>query len=289
MKKILTIPLIIMFFVFLIITIITFIVALNYIYLDLYTSLTLSISVISLFATFGGAYLGAKVSGEYATKTMKEQIIMSDLKEKSDDNIKFLNEFSTLNDRYIFKQPLNFSTQLFNYHLTISPIKSYYNKLMELMKLDLNTSQMINFPFEIFVDQYRNIINNMNNLERECRSTIERDLYREVLSENPKYNIRISDDSMIRVFSSNIDESKVIVDYDVVENIPFSTQVINNCDSIELNGYKYKVHFQSKFQKEFIGLEKQIANLYKSYDELSFKNSTDLKRYITKYYDGIIK
>ncbi|MCG7419633.1 hypothetical protein MHJ97_04195, partial [Macrococcus epidermidis] len=141
MKKILTMPLIIMFFVFVIITIITFIVALNYIYLDLYTSLTLSISVISLFATFGGAYLGAKVSGEYATKTMKEQIIMSDLKEKSDDNIKFLNEFSTLNDRYIFKQPLNFSTQLFNYHLTISPIKSYYNELMRLMRLDLKTSQ----------------------------------------------------------------------------------------------------------------------------------------------------
>ncbi|MCG7420206.1 hypothetical protein MHJ97_07100, partial [Macrococcus epidermidis] len=127
------------------------------------------------------------------------------------------------------------------------------------------------------------------NIERECRLIIERDVYKEVLSENPKYNIKISDESLIRVFSTTKDENKVILDYNVVENISFPTQVISSSDSIELNGYKYKVHFQTKFQKEFIGLEKQIANLYKSYDELSFKNSTDLKRYITKYYDGIIK
>lgn len=256
---------------------------------DVAGSITAGITFVGLFATFGGAYLGAKLSGEYATKTMKEQIIMSDLKEKSDDNIKFLNEFSTLNDRYIFKQPLNFSTQLSNYYLTISPIKSYYNELMKLMMLDLKNSQMISFPFEIFVDEYRNIIKNITNIERECRLIIECDVYKEVLSENPKYNIKISDESMIRVFSSTKDENKVILDYDVVENISFPIQVINKSDSIELNGYKYKVHFQTKFQKEFIGLEKQIANLYKSYDELSFKNSTDLKRYITKYYDGIIK
>ena len=45
---------------------------------------------LGLFATFGGAYWGAKVSGEKASKIAKNQMIMDDLKMYSTNNREFI-------------------------------------------------------------------------------------------------------------------------------------------------------------------------------------------------------
>lgn len=54
---------------------------------------TIAISFIGIFATFGGAYLGAKISGENASKLAKRESMINDLNRTMESNNKVLENF----------------------------------------------------------------------------------------------------------------------------------------------------------------------------------------------------
>lgn len=56
---------------------------------------TIAISFIGVFATFGGAYLGAKISGENASKLAKKESMINDLNRTMESNNKVLESFNT--------------------------------------------------------------------------------------------------------------------------------------------------------------------------------------------------
>ncbi|MDW8799351.1 hypothetical protein [Staphylococcus pseudoxylosus] len=56
---------------------------------------TIAISFIGIFATFGGAYLGAKISGENASKLAKRESMINDLNRTMQSNNKVLESFNT--------------------------------------------------------------------------------------------------------------------------------------------------------------------------------------------------
>lgn len=54
---------------------------------------------LSLFATFGGAYFGAKISGDNSRKIVQKQLILSTLEGKMEENITFVNKFYDLRNK----------------------------------------------------------------------------------------------------------------------------------------------------------------------------------------------
>lgn len=55
----------------------------------------IAISFIGIFATFGGAYLGAKISGENASRLAKRESMINDLNRTMESNNKVLESFNT--------------------------------------------------------------------------------------------------------------------------------------------------------------------------------------------------
>ncbi|MFW3611028.1 hypothetical protein ACN9U3_01480 [Staphylococcus caprae] len=78
--------------------------------------MTICISFTALFATFGGAYLGAKISGENARKIQKEQLEIQNLEKNIENNFEYLKEFEILSrdmSIYNFKGLLYFIKNMF--------------------------------------------------------------------------------------------------------------------------------------------------------------------------------
>lgn len=102
------------------------------------------IGLLSVVSTGYGAYLGAKIAGDNATKLMKDQMLITEFSQKSKYDIEFLTQFHEFIMDYNLYCPLtkhNFNTQLYNY------INSK-DKINELYVDD--TTQLIRYPFEAF-------------------------------------------------------------------------------------------------------------------------------------------
>lgn len=54
---------------------------------------------LSLFATFGGAYFGAKISGDNSRKIVQKQLILNTLEGKMEENITIVNKFYNLRNK----------------------------------------------------------------------------------------------------------------------------------------------------------------------------------------------
>lgn len=94
--------------------------------------LTLSISFAAIFATFGGAYLGAKISGDITRKLAKKERTIKDINDKYKKNKLLIDEFYSLNkdiNRYINLLKNVFRSQS-NFQIRILKINEMQDRLL---------------------------------------------------------------------------------------------------------------------------------------------------------------
>lgn len=292
MKKILTLPLIVMFFVFLMITIITFVIALNYIYLDLYTSLTLSISVASLFSTFGGAFLGAKVSGEYATKTMKEQLKMSELINNSENNINFLNDLSIRSNILLHinkteNKELEIIKNTFNWQVFINNIGGLLNLIDDSFK----TSSIIRINYNSLYKSLCVFSRNYDLYISDLESLIKKYIIDEHHKNEEDITIRLNPELRDLIIQNHMNSKDLIlVNYDVYdieyEYKHFSRDKMkikyNNKEMIDFN--KVINSKLNDFKTTYNKCLESETSLLKTYNNMIFKNVNDYNEYITDFY-----
>lgn len=82
-----------------VLTILAFVFAVGYIISSVdpkhsITGYSIAISFIGIFATFGGAYLGAKISGDNAVKLAKKESMINDLRNTIEYSNKVLDKFN---------------------------------------------------------------------------------------------------------------------------------------------------------------------------------------------------
>ena len=92
---------------------------------------TIAISFVGIFATFGGAYLGAKISGENASKLAKRESMINDLNRTMESNNKVLGSFNTIGlkrnlDFYLNKNDLKNTFDVNNFIINFFDFKEMF-------------------------------------------------------------------------------------------------------------------------------------------------------------------
>ncbi|MEN2033261.1 hypothetical protein [Staphylococcus hominis] len=123
--------------------------------------LKIIISTIALFTTFGGAYFGAKISGENSLKLAKKQLIMEDLKEHSKNDRKVLNDINEPVTSELIQNVNNYDIPLtiagfFLKRRNIIKLNNLLNDILSSYEL----SQSVYYPLEI----YRTTVNKYEKL-----------------------------------------------------------------------------------------------------------------------------
>lgn len=112
----------------------------------------IAISFIGIFATFGGAYLGAKISGENASKLAKKESMINDLNRTMESNNKVLENFNNKNlkrtlDFYSNKNDLKNTFEVNNFIVNFFEFKEKFRHF----KLNNNfesTFPLISYDFK---------------------------------------------------------------------------------------------------------------------------------------------
>ncbi|PTG40503.1 hypothetical protein BUY24_10135, partial [Staphylococcus cohnii] len=147
---------------------------------------TIAISFIGIFATFGGAYLGAKISGENASKIANNQMIMDDLKTYSINNRNFLKDFDENIDKVLIKKihnkrELEKAVELQNYKLSIDELNRKVVKCG--IKYDDELSHSVFYPFELYRIKLYYLKDYLNNIENKMVKKYEEIIYKEISKE----------------------------------------------------------------------------------------------------------
>ncbi|MEB8115638.1 hypothetical protein [Staphylococcus saprophyticus] len=213
---------------------------------------TIAISFIGIFATFGGAYWGAKVSGEKASKIAKNQMIMDDLKMYSTNNREFLNDFDETINKDLINEVHNKSEilDILEFQAYRVKVRNLYEQVANCeLKYKGELSHSVFYPFELYKIKLSILNNYVKEIKNKMVVKYREIIYREI---NKKIN-------------QIIDNKKVILKpYDSFD-IAFPESNNNN----SINFIKCKI--------EILQNEDTILNI--------IKKEENLTRYINENYD----
>lgn len=250
-------------------------------------SLKISISFTALFATFGGAYIGAKISGDRARETQKEQLRIRNLESKIDNNIKYINIFNHLNNninkKIVFKEfPRRFWMMerilfFFNYLTDKKLRNNNFNRIFK--DLDYITSKTTEFDR----------IKNKNNLFGTNLSSLvikETDKVINVFLETSEFQKKLYKFIFLNIqkqLNTNLKE----IDFNKM-GVKISDGKIIAVIGIDKDKKYYhidnlKISIWKKIQYSYI-YTKQIYKLRNAYESLAYKSSKEFINYINKLY-----
>lgn len=248
-------------------------------------AIAIPIAVLNIFATGYGAYLGAKISGENATRLMKNELIMSDFREHKKEDMRFLKEFSEIiNNHNLYKEVdiLTFSQRIIP---TINA-KRYFNKVKTNLA---DTSQIIRYPTELFIQDFENcgiaaaILN--NKLNRYTENYIINDL--KINKKDYQINIQpVTFHGICDLYNDGLKTRNINAAYHKkvsnIQNYPRNfTKKISH--TIDIGKMINCIIDQNKDEiNKFI---KQLNNNRLILKQLKFKNEEDLRLYILNYYE----
>lgn len=221
--------------------------------MELKDSLSLIIAFIGIFTTFGGAYLGAKISGDNAINLAKRQTIMEDLKVHSKGNRKILQEMN---------ENLTDILEEVNSYEGINSIEEFFkqkekieklNSQLLLILLKKNVSHSIYYPLEI----YRISVNN-------CAI-----IYNEIHEHINNMYIRIIDDDINKQMKNKIKGR----DYKNSYNHDLSSV---NAEDFKKKGIKYSIYKLTNKDEveEYIAKDPKLYEFYKNEKKLNKKGYT---------------
>lgn len=236
-------------------------------------TLTIIISIIALFTTFGGAYIGAKVSGEDAIKLAKKERLIGDMMTNNQANKKFLRKIRStylINslDNSLINKIIKNSYDLNNYRRAIVTLNQKCKYIISITDLD-SLSNIIAFEYDnIFksIDQlstfigmhYANLVENVTNQIKDLGY----DNF-EILSYESQMEFRI-----LKNFNKYIYiKIRDLNDYNKQEWIRLKLEEFNDL----LN------------KKTIDEINEFINDVKKEWLNVSFKESNQLREYIVEY------
>ena len=124
---------------------------------------------LGLFATFGGAYWGAKVSGEKASKIAKNQMIMDDLKMYSNNNREFIKRIDECKIKVLINEVHHKGklSDVLEFQVYKVNVRKLYKEVADCTMIHKGElSHSVFYPFELYkiklsiLDNYVTEINN---------------------------------------------------------------------------------------------------------------------------------
>lgn len=277
--------------------------------MELKDSLSLIIAFIGIFTTFGGAYLGAKISGENAVNLSKNQMIIEDLKQYQINNKNFIEDIEksdVFNKNVQLIKEIRSIENLFD----VFKCKNALNELSEyLQKLDRNykgnLSNIVYYPYYIYLSSLTELLNNLitfveNTKKREREKLVEKIKIIENFSsyENTENEFWKNDFNLVHfdTFESlyNNDNDLINCEYEIVENREEIHNIISeyknnnrfNCAEFgEFIGKTYRTN--GKIRKEKLQINfKDLSDIY-NIDKINRNNFNELLNKIHTNYKNI--
>ncbi|KSZ60877.1 hypothetical protein RES1_11785 [Staphylococcus epidermidis] len=228
--------------------------------LEIKERLTLSLSFAAIFATFGGAYLGAKVSSDNAVKLNKSQMIMEDLKENSTTNKDLINKFKKLNiiTRINLIHNVRNINQLNN---STTKLKDLEKKLETILDASTKVSHSVYYPIERLRITIKDSIRSYNNIEGKMNKQFKRSISKQL---KKTYNID-TDDELINLVEFDdlkaINNEKLELVRCEVEIVKDKEKVQKKLQSVESKYNEGKTDVHNNENKKIHISSEEINNL----------------------------
>lgn len=227
-------------------------------------SLEISIALFSMFATFGGAYLGAKIAGDNAKDLFEKDVKIRDIETHLKTNLDVLGKINDCKeklveiDQHLDEENFYYPSSFRNYK---DNIESVYNCFKEIDEKDINEASLI---INIEFDELHKLTQKIYDVEY----IIDNEKYREFLE---NYNRSLPYNSVKGKWHEQSNgESKKVIYIDLKGVSPDKNEGI----SIELI---YKKNFKS-FEKIKRELQITINQWLKQYEGMEFKTKEDIYR-----------
>lgn len=273
LKTILTIVLVI------ILAIISFVLVVGYIISSVdpkhsITGYSLAISFVGVFATFGGAYLGAKISGENANNLSKKENMINDLRSTLHNNNRILDEFNykelPINlDLLLNTRSFNNVLDVNNCHIKIMELKSEYDYFVKTNNFE-NVFPLISYQFDI-------LTNKLDDFKRYSFDSIEKinkQLHKILVQRGYK-------SFTIYGYGSGLSIYKDEGTNDIIVEIKYK----NNLEKVKVDIIEVNKAYNNK---DIENINHSLKKARECWNNFQFKTKKDIRNYIAEYYGEYI-
>lgn len=269
LKDILTIVLVIT------LAIISFVLVVGYIisYVDPKHSITgysIAISFVGVFATFGGAFLGAKISGENANNLAKKENMINDLRSTLHYNNRILDEFN--NKGLPIKCELNLNTRNFHdvldiniCHMRVMELKSEYDSFVKTNNFE-NLFPLLSYQFDVLTTK----LIDFQDCSFESINKINKQLHN-ILSQKGYENFEICG------FNSGISMHKDGEKNNIIVDIIYK----NNQEKVKVDIREVN---KALNKKDIENINYSLIKARECWNNFQFKCKKDIRDFIAEYY-----
>ncbi|KAB2285225.1 MULTISPECIES: hypothetical protein [Staphylococcus] len=269
----------ILILVSIIIAIILFVFVVGYIisYFDPKHSITgysIAISFIGVFATFGGAYLGAKISGENANNLSKKENMINDLRSTLHNNNRILDEFNYKGlpiDLELLLNTRSFSNVLDinNCHIKIMKLKSEYDYFVKTNNFE-NVFPLISYQFDILTHK----LDDFQRYSFNIIDKINKQLHKILVQRGYKSFAVYGYDSGLSIYK---DEGT----NDIIVEIKYK----NNLEKVKVDIREVNKAYNNK---DIENINHSLIKARECWNNFQFKTKKDIRNYIAEYYGEYI-
>lgn len=230
---------------------------------------TIAISFIGIFATFGGAYLGAKISGENAIKLAKKESMINDLNRTMESNKKVLESFNNKGlkrnlDFYLNKNDLKNTFDVNDFMIKFFDFKKMFRHFK--MNNDFeSTFPLLSYDFK----ELETRIEYLGDELWKCNDAI--GIYLSNLIKEYGYN-----NHTIYVYSSGMAIYKIDDGSAIIETEHEGKKVDINLKISEVN--------KAINYDELRNINKELENFKEYWSGFKFKTKDDIRDFIAEYY-----
>lgn len=230
---------------------------------------TIAISFVGIFATFGGAYLGAKISGENASKLAKRESMINDLNRTMESNNKVLRSFNTIGlkrnlDFYLNKNDLKNTFDVNNFIINFFDFKEMFRHFK------INNDFESTFPLLSY--DFKELETRIDDLGKEFwKYNVGIDSYLNNLIKEYGYNNHNTRGRGSGLALFKIDDENAILE---TENL--GNQVDINLKNSEVN--------KAINNDELRNINKELENFKEYWSGFKFKTKDDIRDFIAEYY-----
>lgn len=230
---------------------------------------TIAISFVGIFATFGGAYLGAKISGENASKLAKRESMINDLNRTMESNNKVLESFNTKGlkrnlDFYLNKNDLKNTFDVNNFIINFFDFKEMFRHFK------INNDFESTFPLLSY--DFKELETRIDDLGKEFwKYNVGIDSYLNNLIKEYGYNNHNTRGRGSGLALFKIDDENAILG---TENL--GNQVDINLKNSEVN--------KAINNDELRNINKELENFKEYWSGFKFKTKDDIRDFIAEYY-----
>lgn len=230
---------------------------------------TIAISYIGIFATFGGAYLGARISGENASKLAKRESMINDLNQTKESNNEVLENFNIKGlkrklDFYLNKNDLENTFDVNNFIIDLFKFKE------EFRHFKMNNDFESTFPLISY--DFKELETRIENLGKEFWKYNDKiDSYLNNLIKEYGYNNHTTRGRGSGLAFFKIDD----------ENAILETEHLGNQVNVYLKNSEVNKAINSH---ELKNLNEKLDDFKKFWSDFKFKTKDDIRDFIAEYY-----